>query len=212
LSEFIKRLQDRLKAKHLAKQHTRAQRNEQANFSHHLANKPSTFLSLPLLGKRLFAGTSSGQSTSMPTALAKGLTYLLMLACALSVTFWVMRIAQIPAAPSAPANGISKGLTLYSNQDASAAYGLFGSKPLVTENIYLRGVVATSKNRDGTLDGFAIFEIDGKPTNAISVGESFGKGLSLHSIGDEAATLLYQGQKLEFKLSKPAKEKVVNKK
>ena len=109
---------------------------------------------------------------------------------------------QIPGTPNQPSNGISKGQTLYSNQDATSGYALFGSKPLVTENIYLRGVVATSKNPDGSLDGFAIFEVDGKPTNAISVGETMGKGLSLQSIGDESATLLYQGQKLSFKLNK----------
>lgn len=137
-----------------------------------------------------------------PTSSSKGLTYGLMLLCGLSVTFWIMKIAQIPGTPSQPANGITKGMTLYSNQDASAAYALFGSKPLATENIYLRGVVITSKNPDGTPDGFAIFEIDGKPTNAISVGETIGKGLSLQSIGDETATLLYQGQKLNFKLNK----------
>lgn len=137
-----------------------------------------------------------------PTSSSKGLTYGLMLLCGLSVTFWIMKIAQIPGTPSQPANGITKGMTLYSNQDASAAYALFGSKPLATENIYLRGVVITSKNPDGTPDGFALFEIDGKPTNAISVGETIGKGLSLQSIGDETATLLYQGQKLNFKLNK----------
>ena len=142
-----------------------------------------------------------------PASLTKFLTYLLMLACAISVTYWLMRIMQIPGTPTQPANGISKGQTLYSNQDATAGYALFGSKPLVTENIYLRGIVATSKNPDGSLDGFAIFEIDGKPTNAISVGETIGKGLSLQSIGDESATLLYQGQKLSFKLSKPTKDK-----
>ena len=98
-------------------------------------------------------------------------------------------------------------MALYSNQDAAAGYALFGSKPLVTENIYLRGVVITAQNTDGTLDGYAIFEIDGKPTNAISVGETIGKGLSLQSIGDESATLLYQGQKLSFKLNKTNKDK-----
>jgi hypothetical protein len=118
-----------------------------------------------------------------------------------------MRILQIPGAPGQPANGISKGMALYSNQDAAAGYALFGSKPLVTENIYLRGVVITAKNTDGTLDGYAIFEIDGKPTNAISVGETIGKGLSLQSIGDESATLLYQGQKMNFKLNKTNKDK-----
>lgn len=117
-----------------------------------------------------------------------------------------MKIVQIPGTPGHPTSGITKGMTLYTNQDASAAYALFGSKPLATENIYLRGVVITSKNPngkpDGAVDGFAIFEIDGKPTNAISVGETIGKGLSLQSIGDETATLLYQGQKLNFKLNK----------
>lgn len=117
-----------------------------------------------------------------------------------------MKIMQIPGTPSQPVNGISKGMSLYSNQDATSAYALFGSKPLATENIYLRGVVITSK-KDGAPDGFAIFEIDGKPTNAISVGETIGKGLSLQSIGDESATLLYQGQKLNFKLNKTNKDK-----
>jgi cold shock CspA family protein len=32
----------------------------------------------------------------------------------------------------------------------------------------------------------------------------------LQSIGDESATLLYQGQKLEFKLSKPGGQKAAN--
>lgn len=200
MSEFIKRLQDRLKARNSAKRQTHAALHDQANLSKTLASKPSLSSILSVFG-------SSQKNAAIPISFAKGLTYLLMLACAVSVTYWVMRITQIPGTPSGPANGINKGLTLYSNQDASAAYGLFGNKPLVTENIYLRGVVVTSKNKDGTLDGFAIFEIDGKPTNAISVGESIGKGLSLYSIGDESATLLYQGQNLDFKLNKAGSDK-----
>jgi len=136
-----------------------------------------------------------------PTGVAICFTYLLMIATAACFTYWILRIAQIPGAPGSSASSI-KGMTLYSNQDGASAYGLFGSKPLVTENIFLRGVVLTSKGNDGRLDGFAIFEIDGIPTNAISVGENLGKGLTLQSIGDESATLLYEGQKLDFKLSK----------
>lgn len=180
MSEFIKRLQDRLKSS--------KQTLQQSALVH--SNK----------GTQKTVGTTLAWLT--PSSASKGLTYGLMLACALSVTFWLMSIAQIPGTPGQPSNGISKGMTLYTNQDANAAYALFGSKPLATENIYLRGVVITSKNPDGTPDGFAIFEIDGKPTNAISVGETIGKGLSLQSIGDETATLLYQGQKLNFKLNK----------
>jgi hypothetical protein len=136
-----------------------------------------------------------------PTGVATYFTYLLMIATAACFTYWILRIAQIQGAPGSSAANI-KGMTLYSNQDGTSAYGLFGSKPLVTENIFLRGVVITSRGNDGRLDGFAISEIDGIPTNAISVGENLGKGLTLQSIGDESATLLYEGQKLDFKLSK----------
>ena len=159
-----------------------------------------------------FGNTSSTSQATLtlsikPISISNALTSFLMLLTALGVTYWAMRIAQIPGVPSQAANGINKGMTLYSNQDGTSAYSLFGNKPIVTDNIYLRGVVITSKSKDGTLDGFAIFEIDGKPTNAISVGESLGKGLSLQSIGDESATLLYQGQKMNFKLSRSGKEK-----
>lgn len=50
------------------------------------------------------------------------------------------------------------------------------SMSLATENICLHRDVLASKNPDGALDGFAIFEIDEKPTNAISVGETIDKG------------------------------------
>ncbi|WP_173959635.1 hypothetical protein [Polynucleobacter arcticus] len=161
----------------------------------------------PSAGNKLNTMLTANSAFISPIGVSRLLTYILMLACAVSVTYWLMRVAQVPSAPGQSALGMNKGMTLYSNQDASAAYDLFGNKPLVTENIYLQGIVVTSKNKDGSLDGFAIFEIDGKPTNAISVGEGLGKGLTLHSIGDESATLLYQGQKLDFKLHKsgPAK-------
>ena len=184
MSEFIKRIQDRLKSPKKGSQ-------KHVNPANALGSK----------------ALSLATSSLRPSSVSKGITYLLMLACAISVTYWLMRVMQIPSIPNQPSNGISKGMTLYSNQGPTEAYGLFGSKPLLTENIYLRGVVATSKNPDGTLDGFAIFEIDGKPTNAISVGETIDKGLSLQSIGDESATLLYQGQKLNFKLNKSNKDK-----
>ena len=158
-----------------------------------------------------------------PAVVARSLQYLGMAITAMALTYWVLQWWQLPSVPSlssapsiAPSANPSirtknnSGITLYANQDSTAAYDLFGSKPLSTDTIFLRGVVATGKNANGVLDGFAIFEIDGKPTNAISIGESLGRGLSLQSIGDERATLLYQGQKLEFKLSKPGGQKATN--
>ena len=201
MSEFLKRLQERLQAKKQGQ--GRASTQNQAN----LGNSLKSLLG----GLKDWRLPSSKQLSQFPVLMPKGIkpsqvatsiTYILMLATAACFTYWVLRIAQIPGTPSASPNAISKGMTLYSNQDGTSAYGLFGSKPLVTDNIFLRGVVITSKGNDGRLDGFAIFEIDGKPTNAISVGENLGKGLTLQSIGDESATLLYEGQKLDFKLSK----------
>jgi hypothetical protein len=143
-----------------------------------------------------------------------------MAVTAMALTYWLLQWWQLPSVPAAPfiaapapssgsssSNKNSAGITLYANQDSTAAYDLFGSKPLSSDTIFLRGVVATGKNANGAWDGFAIFEMDGRPTNAISIGESLGKGLTLQSIGDESAILLYQGQKLEFKLSKPGGQK-----
>jgi hypothetical protein len=158
-----------------------------------------------------------------PAVVARPLQYLGMAITAMALTYWLLQWWQLPSVPAAPSiaaiapssssssgNKSPVGVTLYANQDSTAAYDLFGNKPLTTDTIFLRGVVATGKNANGSLDGFAIFEMDGKPTNAISIGESLGKGLTLQSIGDESATLLYQGQKLEFKLSKPGGQKATN--
>jgi len=158
-----------------------------------------------------------------PAFVARPLQYLGMAITAMALTYWLLQWWQLPSVPAAPSiaaiapsstpssgNKSPAGVTLYANQDSTAAYDLFGNKPLTTDTIFLRGVVATGKDANGSLDGFAIFEIDGKPTNAISIGESMGKGLTLQSIGDESATLLYQGQKLEFKLSKPGGQKATN--
>ena len=208
MSEFLHRLQERLKAKNQGLKSTSAenrtgnQTGPRVSLADGLKNLLDClkYLRLP----------SSLQMSHAPTFIPKGIkptdvatcfSYLLMIASAACFTYWILRIAQIQGVPGLSASNI-KGMTLYSNQDGTSAYGLFGSKPLVTENIFLRGVVLTSKSNDGRLDGFAIFEIDGIPTNAISVGENLGKGLSLQSIGDESATLLYEGQKLDLKLSK----------
>jgi hypothetical protein len=217
LSEFLQRLQARLKAK----KQGHSQGGKDPLGDNHAQPTVAKPVEQRFLANVLSFFTKQGKSKSAhransgfylskvfnPSSVAQQLSYLLMLLTIVSALYWFMRIAQIPGVPGGPANGISKGSTLYSNQDPAAAYGLFGNKPLATDNIYLRGVVITSKSSNGALDGFAIFEIDGKPTNAISVGESLGKGLTLQGIGDESATLLYQGQRLNFKLSKSGKDK-----
>jgi hypothetical protein len=145
-----------------------------------------------------------------------------MVITAMTLTYWPLQRWQLPSIPPLVASSPSpstysitastknnSGVTLYTNQDSTAAYAPFGNKPVMTDTIVLRGIVATDKNSNGSLNGFAIFEVGGKPTNAISIGESLGKGLTLQSIGDERATLLYQSQQIQFKLSKPNSQKTI---
>jgi hypothetical protein len=141
---------------------------------------------------------------------------------AMALTFWLLQWWQLPSIPALAPSSLppstssitastknNAGVTLYANQDSTASNDLFGSKLVMTDTIFLRGIVATGKDSNGSLNGFAIFEVDGKPTNAIGIGESLDKGLTLQSIGDESATLLYQGQQIQFKLSKPSSQKAI---
>ena len=164
-------------------------------------NKSSIILQLNLFAKNYLK----------PSPVIQSLTYLGMLITIAAVTYWLMRLSQNPSPPEALSKN-AKGAVLYSNQGSTESYSLFGSKPIATENIILRGVVVTDKNKDGLLQGFALFEVDGKPTGAIAVGESMGKGLMLQTITTETATLLYQGKRLNFSLNKSNKDKQVNNK
>jgi hypothetical protein len=219
LSDFLARLQARLNRRpQSTSDHTSA---SPAAASMRAKIGESASAALTKLKSRSSIPMRLGMSPRLdPALVARPLQYLGMAITAMALTYWVLQWWQLPSLSSAPSIGSSSnasignknnlGITLYANQDSTAAYDLFGNKPVSTDTIFLRGVVATGKNANGTLDGFAIFEMDGKPTNAISIGESLGKGLTLQSIGDESATLLYQGQKLEFKLSKPGGQKATN--
>jgi hypothetical protein len=118
-----------------------------------------------------------------------------------SASYWLIQIVQIPS-PEESLGKNFKGVTLYTNQDSNTSYKLFGSKPLAAENIALRVLVVTGKNENGIDQGFALFDIDGKSTGAIAVGEQISGGMLLQSINSESATLLYQGKELSFSLQK----------
>jgi hypothetical protein len=142
-----------------------------------------------------------------PIRVNQALTYVLICITAASTAYWLMYILQIPS----PADNVLKnfkGTTLYTNQDINTSYPLFGSKPIAKDNIILRGVVVTEKNKGGVYQGFALFDIDGKPTGAIAVGEMMGRGLALQAIDPETATLLYQGKEMSFSIQKTKKEKI----
>lgn len=140
-----------------------------------------------------------------PIRFSQSLSYLLICFTAAASTFWLMHVMQIPAPEDALLKS-SKGTSLYTNQDLTASYPLFGSKPIASDNIILRGVVVTEKTSSGAYQGFALFDIDGKPTGAIAVGETIDKGMSLKSIDAETATLLYQGKEMSFSIQKSKKD------
>ena len=136
-----------------------------------------------------------------PVRVSQSITYILILLTLVSSTYWLIHILQIPSPAESLAKNF-KGITLHTNQDVNTSYKLFGSKPLAAENIALRVLVVTGKNELGMNQGFALFDIDGKSTGAIAVGEQIGRSMVLQSITPDAATLLYQGKELSFSLQK----------
>lgn len=187
MSQFLEQIRERFKAR------------KQANQAHQIKDAFVAISATPNTPRSILARFTN--KTISPTDFANTITLGLILLSITCAAYWILRIAQLPTTPPSGTNP-SKGVMLYSNQDQTSAYALFGSKPLITDNIFLRGVVITSAANSKRLEGFAIFEIDGKQTPAIGIGENLGKGLTLQSLGPESATLLYEGQKLDFKLTK----------
>lgn len=146
---------------------------------------------------------SSQHSTSLSLNqpfISNMFTSALMLLTAGIASYWLLQVLQTPYPPEDLRN--QQGSRLLINETPQAGYALFGTKPPSIQNIFLRGLVVTSASTSGKLDGFAVFEIDGKPSKAIAIGESLGNNLVLQSIHAESVTVLYQGQQLQFPISK----------
>ncbi|MBT8587249.1 hypothetical protein G6675_03020 [Polynucleobacter paneuropaeus] len=151
--------------------------------------------------KKLLGKNSLASAYLTPIRVSQLISYVFILLTLASSTYWLIHILQIPSpAEILPKN--FKGITLHTNQDIGTSYKLFGSKPLAAENIVLRVLVVTGKNEAGLNQGFALFDIDGKSTGAIAVGEQMDRGMMLQSINPDSATLLYQGKELNFALQK----------
>lgn len=133
-------------------------------------------------------------------SLSNMITNALMLITAGITSYWILQILQTPYITQELQHHLGSKLLL--NETPQSGYTLFGTKPLSVQNIFLRGLVITSTSTSGKLDGFAVFEVDGKPSKAIAIGENLGNNLVLQSIHNESVTLLYQGQQLEFPISK----------
>ena len=159
--------------------------------------------------KKLLGKNSLASAYLTPIRVSQLISYVFILLTLASSTYWLIHILQIPSpAEILPKN--FKGITLHTNQDIGTSYMLFGSKPLAAENIVLRVLVVTGKNEAGLNQGFALFDIDGKSTGAIAVGEQMDRGMMLQSINPDSATLLYQGKELSFALQKSKKSSSPN--
>ena len=135
-----------------------------------------------------------------PSMMSGAITSVLLLLTLASTTFWVLQILQTQSPVVHQQN--ERGVTILHSENTASSHALFGEKPLINQKILLRGLVIASSSIGGIHDGYAIFEIDGKSTKAIAIGEMVGSDLVLNSIQTDSATLTQNGKHIEIPLSK----------
>lgn len=86
---------------------------------------------------------------------------------------------------------------IYQVHDVQQAANLFGHKDLDLSKIQLTGLM----RHDASSSGYAIFEIDGKNSGAIAVGETFDKGYFLKSLGSDSVEVVYQGKQISVPMT-----------
>ena len=107
--------------------------------------------------------------------------------------YWVMRIAQI----AFPATVSAKGVLFYESGSDQAVRSLFGEKSFDASRLVLRGVVITG-TEGGANQGMALIEVDGKPAEAVSVGEMVPPGIRLEKISPDGVVVNYQGKEISL--------------
>ena len=108
----------------------------------------------------------------------------LVLCIVLTLTYTYLAIERLPRFSDA-----HQSLHIDQLQDVQKAAKLFGHKDTDLSKIQLTGLMRT----DGSSSGYAVFEVDGKNTGAIAVGETFDKGYFLNSIGVDSVEIMFQG-------------------
>lgn len=110
--------------------------------------------------------------------------------------YWVMRVAQIAFPPVMSA----KGALFYESGSEQAVRALFGERAFDASRLVLRGVVITGAEA-GANQGMALIEVDGKPAEAVSVGEMVPPGIRLEKISPEGVVVNYQGKEISLQQS-----------
>ena len=110
---------------------------------------------------------------------------LLVLCVVLTFTYTYLALERLPRMSDA-----HQSLHIDQLQDVQKAAKLFGHKEFDLSKVQLTGLMRT----DGSSSGYAVFEVDGKNTGAIAVGETFDKGYFLKSIGVDSVEVMFQGK------------------
>jgi hypothetical protein len=127
-----------------------------------------------------------------PVWFAKVIRNIFVLCIVLTLIYTYLAVQRLPRLSDAvqPAQ-------IYQVHDIQQAANLFGHKDLDLSKIQLTGLM----RHDASSSGYAIFEIDGKNSGAIAVGETFDKGYFLKSLGSDSVEVVYQGKQISVPMT-----------
>ena len=127
-----------------------------------------------------------------PVWFAKVTRNVLVVCIVLTLIYTYLAVQRLPRLSDAvqPAQ-------IYQVHDIQQAANLFGHKDLDLSKIQLTGLM----RHDASSSGYAIFEIDGKNSGAIAVGETFDKGYFLKSLGSDSVEIVYQGKQISVPMT-----------
>jgi len=120
-----------------------------------------------------------------PLWLAKFIRNTLILCIVFILTYSYLAIERLPKF-----SDVTQPVRIDQIQDVRKAAKLFGYRDTDMSKVQLTGLM----RHEGSSNGYAIFEVEGKNTGAIAVGETFDKGYFLKSIGVEGVEIMFQGK------------------
>jgi hypothetical protein len=120
-----------------------------------------------------------------PLRFAQALRNTLILCIVIILTYSYLAIERLPKF-----SDVTQSVRIDQIHDVRKAANLFGYKDTDMSKVQLTGLM----RHDGSSSGYAVFEIDGKNTGAVAVGETFDKGYFLKGIGVDGVEVMFQGK------------------
>jgi hypothetical protein len=118
---------------------------------------------------------------------------LLIILCILTLVYACFAIVRLPVAVV-----FNRPPKIYQLQDIQKVNLLFGQQEIDLSKIKLTGLMING----APSQGIAIFEIDGKSSGAVAVGEVFDKGYFLQGLSQDKADIVYQGKQYQLTINK----------